>query len=136
MLFSNQYIISALGKIAKHAKCAQQYNGHHFQMKHFLPVKSKKNRRSTSAFFFCHNLIFHLLGEKKCMVGHCKLYYILTVHYLPHHETKLWERDPRIVVVRGGQRGWIVRSKLSTNTRGGGWVETRPFVSADGAVTE
>ena len=26
---------------------------------------------------------------------------ILTVYYLPHHETKLWERDPRIVVVSG-----------------------------------
>ena len=48
----------------------------------------------------------------------------LTDYYLPQRKTKLWERDPRIVVGRDRQRGQISGNEnLSTNTREGGWVE-------------
>ena len=46
-----------------------------------------------------HN--FHFSFASFC---YCCSYYILTVYHLTHRETKLWERDPRIVVERGRQQ--------------------------------
>ena len=45
---------------------------------------------------FCRHSVSSVLG--------LELYYILTVYHLTHRETKLWERDPRIVVERGRQQ--------------------------------